>query len=59
MLVPASGGTEKPFTVKGRRLQYMWNTEANDQNGEQDHVYLDLDTDIVLTDEEVSDLFLN
>ncbi|OSZ33053.1 hypothetical protein BVZ28_13640 [Alcaligenes faecalis] len=39
-LVPASGGTEQPFTVNGRRWLYCWDTET------KQHCYLDLDNDI-------------
>ena len=56
MLVPACGGTEKPFMMKGRRLQYMWDNTA--KYNEPSHVYVDLDSDMILSDEEVSDLFL-
>lgn len=43
----ACGGAEKPFNAKsGRRLQYMWQPSTGK------HAYLDLGTDIFLTDEE-------
>lgn len=38
-LVPACGGTEKPFVVNGRRWIYCWCKETGE------HVYLDLDND--------------
>lgn len=50
--VPANGGTETPITIRGFRLLYVWNT------GTGKHAYLDLDTDIILSDKEVTDIFL-
>ena len=45
--VPASGGTEEPFKTRdGRRLQYMWQPNTGK------HAYLDLDSDIFLSDDE-------
>ena len=45
--VPACGGTEKPFTSRtGKRMLYCWNT------GSGKHAYLDLDNDLIMTDEE-------
>jgi hypothetical protein len=45
--VPACGGTETPFTTRtGRRLLYCW------QPATGNHAYLDLNTDLILTDEE-------
>ena len=44
--VPACGGTEQPFTCRGRRLLYCWNTVTGE------HAYLDLDTDLFLSNEE-------
>lgn len=45
--VPAGGGTEEPFRSRdGRRLLYVWNQKTGK------HAYLDLDSDVVLTDEE-------
>jgi hypothetical protein len=45
--VPAAGGKEEPFTARdGRRLQYMWNPVT------KEHAYLDLDTDVLLSDDE-------
>lgn len=45
--VPASGGTEEPFRTRtGRRLQYVWQPSTGR------HAYLDLDTDLILSDEE-------
>lgn len=49
--VPACGGTEKPFIVNGRRLQYLWQPSTGK------HAYIDLDVDIFLTEMEVSYLF--
>ncbi len=45
--VPAAGGTEVPFeTRSGRRLLYCWQPSTGR------HAYLDLGTDLILTDEE-------
>lgn len=45
--LPASGGTEVPFTTRdGRRVQYMWQSTTGR------HAYLNLDTDVFLTDEQ-------
>lgn len=45
--VPAAGGTEEPFLTRGgRKLQYMWNPVT------KEHAYLDLETDLILSDEE-------
>lgn len=45
--VPACGGTERAFTSRsGINLLYCWNP------GQNRHAYLNLDTDIILTDEE-------
>lgn len=46
--VPACGRTEVPFlTRSGKRLQYLWQPSTGR------HAYIDCDTDILLTDEEV------
>ena len=43
---PASGGTEVPFTARnGRRLLYVYQATTGD------HAYLDVDTDLILSDE--------
>jgi hypothetical protein len=45
--IPGCGGTEVPFhTRTGRRLLYCWNP------GTGQHAYIDVATDIVLTNEE-------
>lgn len=45
--VPGCGGTEKPFISRsGKRLQYMYQPSTGQ------HAYLDLGSDIFLTDEE-------
>lgn len=45
--VPASGGTEEPFTARsGKRLQYMFQPSTGR------HAYLDVDADIILDDED-------
>ena len=45
--VPACGGTEVPFKSRsGRRLQYVWQPSTGY------HAYLDVDSDIILSDEE-------
>lgn len=47
--IAASGGTEQPFTSRcGRRLLYCWQPTTGR------HAYLDLDSDIFLTDEEAA-----
>lgn len=49
--IPACGGTEKPFTMQGRELLYCWNPVT------KEHAYIDLKTDLILSDEEVNELF--
>jgi hypothetical protein len=45
--VPACGGTETPFTARnGRRLLYCWQPSTGR------HAYLDVTTDLMLTQEE-------
>ncbi len=45
--IPANGGTELPFTTRsGRRLQYCWQPSTGR------HAYLDMGTDLILTDDE-------
>ena len=45
--VPACGGTEVPFKSRsGKRLQYVWQPSTGQ------HAYLDVDSDIILSDEE-------
>lgn len=45
--VPACGGTEQPFTSRsGHRLLYCWQPTTGR------HAYINLDTDILLTDDE-------
>ncbi len=45
--VPACGGTEIPFKSRsGKRLQYVWQPSTGQ------HAYLDVDSDIILSDEE-------
>jgi hypothetical protein len=47
--IAACGGTETPFMSRsGKRLLYCYNP------GLQKHAYLDLGTDIILTDEEAA-----
>ncbi len=47
--LPASGGTEEPFTSRGgRRLLYCWQPSTGR------HAYLDLGTDLILSDEEAA-----
>ena len=44
---PASGGTETPFTTRtGHKLLYVWQPSTGR------HAYLDMGTDMILTDEE-------
>jgi len=47
--VAACGGSETPFTCRGRRLLYVWNGLTGDLC---EHAYLDLDTDMILSVEE-------
>lgn len=48
--VIACGGTEKPFTTRtGRRLQYCWQPSTGR------HAYLDLGTDLILSDDEAQE----
>jgi len=48
--VPACGGTEQPFTTRtGRRLLYCWQPSTGR------HAYLDVQTDIILTDDEAQE----
>ncbi len=45
--VPACGGHETPFKARsGARLLYCWNPRQNK------HAYLNVDQDMILTDEE-------
>ena len=45
--IPACGGTEEPFRSRsGRRLLYCWQPSTGR------HAYLDLDSDIILSDDE-------
>lgn len=45
--LPACGGTEVPFVTRsGRRLLYCWQPSTGS------HAYIDLDSDIILTDDE-------
>jgi len=47
--VPACGGTETPFKSRsGITLLYCWNPATNQ------HAYLNVDTDIILTDDEAN-----
>lgn len=48
--VPACGGTEKEFTMNHVRLLYCWQPSSGA------HAYINLDTDMVMTDEEVNAL---
>lgn len=48
--VPACGGTEQPFTVKGKTVQYMWNTRTGE------HAYYLRGADVFLTDEEFREM---
>ena len=44
---PANGGTEEPFVTRsGKRLLYCWQPTTGK------HAYLDMDSDLILTDEE-------
>ena len=48
--VAACGGTEEPFVVNGVRVLYCWHT------GTGEHAYMNLDTDMVMTDEQFTAL---
>jgi hypothetical protein len=49
--VPASNGTEEPFTSRsGARLLYCFQPRSGK------HAYLDLGTDLILTNQEASNL---
>jgi hypothetical protein len=46
---PANGGTETPFTSRsGKRLLYVWQPRTGN------HAYLDLGSDVILSDEQAS-----
>ena len=49
--VPACGGTETPFRMRGYRLLYVW------QRATGRHAYLNVETDMLLSDAEVDELF--
>jgi hypothetical protein len=51
--VPANGGEEKPFRVRGRVLQYVVNPRTGD------HAYYDVVNDIILDDKEASEIFFD
>jgi hypothetical protein len=44
--VPACGGTETMFTVHGKRVLYVYNPKQHK------HAYLDLDSDMIMSDDE-------
>ena len=44
--IPACGGTETPFTIRGVRVLYCWNPVTGK------HAYLNVDSDIIMTDQE-------
>lgn len=44
--VPACGGTEEIFVVRNKRILYCYNPKAHK------HAYLDVDSDMIMTDEE-------
>ncbi len=47
--VAACGGTEAPMTVNGTRVLYCWNSLSGRHSR---HAYINLDTDIEMTDAE-------
>ena len=49
--VPACGGTETPFRMRGYKLLYVW------QRATGRHAYLNVETDMILSDAEVDALF--
>ena len=47
--IPACGGTEVPFNTRtGRRLLYCWQPSTGN------HAYLDMGTDLILSNEEAA-----
>lgn len=50
-LVPGNGGKETPFTIRGRRLLWCWDANCSGVFLDN-HTYLDLDTDLPVTQEE-------
>jgi hypothetical protein len=44
--VPACGGTEEIFVARNKRILYCYNPKT------KKHGYLDVDSDIIMTDEE-------
>jgi hypothetical protein len=50
MWVPACGGTETPFIVCGKKVLYCYNPRQNK------HAYLDMSSDMIMSDEEYSNL---
>lgn len=44
--VPACGGTEQPFIINRVRVLYCWQPSSGR------HAYLNLDTDMIMSDEE-------
>jgi len=48
--VVACGGTEPVMTVKGRRIQYMWNRQT------REHAYYDLGRDLFLDNADLQSL---
>jgi hypothetical protein len=57
-LVPACGGTETPVTANGRKYLYCWDKNRTG-TFPGDHVYVDLATDIPLSQEEHNQIFGN
>ena len=51
--LPANGGTETEFVKNGRRLLYCYNAWTGK------HAYLDLASDMILSDEEQTKIFLH
>ena len=49
--VPACGGTETPFRMRGYKLLYVW------QQSTGRHAYLNVETDMILSAAEVNTLF--
>ena len=49
--VPACGGLEQPFKVRGRTLLYCFNPAKHA------HAYLDCDTDLILSSWEARTIF--
>jgi hypothetical protein len=57
-LVPGCGGTETPVTVNGRKYLWCWDRNCTG-TFPGDHVYVDLETDLPISNEDYEALFSN